>query len=307
MILVWGSQTDPPVARVLDALAGRDADICHIDESALATIRYDLVFATRTSGWIESGGRRFAIEDIGGAYIRPGEPPSGAAHRAAVALLALASSLRGVVVNRPAAGRSNASKPYQLGLIAKAGFQVPDTLVTTDPVAGRAFLREHGRLVYKSISGIRSIVATLDRSDDARLDDVRTGPVQLQKYVEGLDVRVHVVGKQWFACSVQSAAADYRYAQATGTTAELSAFELPEDVGRLLVALVRGMHLEVAGVDLRYTPNGSWVCFEVNPSPGFPWYEDATGHPIADAIADMLGAETSSSAAEQVDTELDPH
>ena len=87
---------------------------------------------------------------------------------------------------------------------------------------------------------------------------------------------------------MKSAAADYRYAQATGTTAELSAFELPEELGRRLVALARGMGLEVAGVDLRCTPDGSWVCFEVNPSPGFPWYEDTTGHPIAESIADMF-------------------
>jgi glutathione synthase/RimK-type ligase-like ATP-grasp enzyme len=288
MIVVWGLRTDPPVARVLDALDAQGAEICHIDESALATLRYDIDFGSYPCGWIESGGRRIEIDDICGIYLRPGEPAPGRAQSASMAMLALASNLRGVVINRPAAGRSNSSKPYQLGLLAQAGFQVPDTLVTTDPYAARAFLHEHGRLIYKSLSGIRSIVATLDASDEARLDNVRTGPVQLQAYVHGLDVRVHIVGERWFACSVRSAAADYRYAAAAGATAELSAFELPEQVGRRLVALVRGMDLEVAGVDLRRTPDKSWVCFEVNPSPGFPWYEDATGHPIAEAIANRL-------------------
>ncbi len=289
MILVWGSRTDTPVERVLEALELRGADIYYIDESALTTLRYDLIFGSSSpSGWIEAAGRRIAVDYFSGIYLRPGEPVVGVARNAAMILLALASSLRGVVVNRPAAGRSNGSKPYQLGLIAQAGFQVPDTLVTTDPAAARAFLRKHGRLVYKSLSGIRSIVATLDASGEARLDNVRTGPVQLQAYVHGLDVRVHIVGERWFACSVESAAADYRYAGATGATAELSAFELPEQVGRQLVALVHGMNLLVAGVDLRRTPDGSWVCFEVNPSPGFPWYEEATGHPIAEAIANLL-------------------
>lgn len=289
MILVWGSRSDTPVARVLEALEARGADIYYIAESTLTTLRYDIVFGSSSpSGWIESEGRRIAVDDFRGIYLRPGEPVAGVARSAAMVLLALASSLRCVVVNRPAAGRSNASKPYQLGLIAQAGFQVPDTLVTTDPAAGRAFLREHGRLVYKSLSGIRSIVATLDASDEARLDSVRTGPVQLQAYVHGLDVRVHIVGEHWFACSVESVAADYRYAGAAGTTAELAAFELPEHVGRQLVALVHGMNLLVAGVDLRRTPDGSWVCFEVNPSPGFPWYEEATGHQIAEAIANLL-------------------
>ena len=83
-------------------------------------------------------------------------------------------------------------------------------------------------------------------------------------------------------------AVDYRYAAAAGTTAELSGFDLPKRIGKRLAALVRAMNLEVAGVDLRWTPDKLWYCFEVNPSPGFTWYEEQTGHPIAQAIADLL-------------------
>jgi glutathione synthase/RimK-type ligase-like ATP-grasp enzyme len=159
--------------------------------------------------------------------------------------------------------------------------------VTTDPDSARAFLRSHRRLVYKSLSGIRSIVAILEPGDEARLDGVRTGPVQLQKWIDGLDVRVHIVGERVFACAVRSTAADYRYA---GTAAELSPYDLPPAVGERAVALAHGMGLRLAGVDLRLTPDGSWVCFEVNPSPGFPWYEDSTGQPIATAIAEELAS-----------------
>jgi D-alanine-D-alanine ligase-like ATP-grasp enzyme len=48
------------------------------------------------------------------------------------------------------------------------------------------------------------------------------------------------------------------------------------------------MNLLVAGVDLRVRPDNTWVCFEVNPSPGFTWYEESTNHEIAEAIADLL-------------------
>lgn len=288
MNLVWGALNDSPVERVLDALAARSAITFHIDENALEKLRYDILFESLPSGWLDLDGRRIAVQDIHSAYIRPTESQATTARIAAMALLAFASSMPGVVINRPAAGRSNASKPYQLNLIAGSGFEVPDTLVTTDPDAARAFLRKHSRLVYKSLSGVRSIVATLDAADEARLEDVRSGPVQLQEYVRGLDVRVHVVGDRWFACSVQSEATDYRYAGTTGRSAELSEFALPEAVGMQLVLLARQMDLLVAGIDLRYTPEGKWVCFEVNPSPGFPWYEDATGDPIAEAIAELL-------------------
>jgi glutathione synthase/RimK-type ligase-like ATP-grasp enzyme len=289
MILVWGPPTDPPIVSVIDALELRGAEVYYLPESALANLRYDVVFSSSSpSGWIESSGRRVAVENFRGIYLRPTEPAAGQARTAAMVLLAIAAGLSSVVVNRPAAGRANASKPYQIELIKQSGFLVPETLVTSDPTAARAFLHRHKRLVYKSLSGIRSIVATLDASEEARLDNVGTGPVQLQTYVPGLDVRVHVVGEQWFACAIESSASDYRYAGADGTGAKLSAFKLPKQIGRQLVTLVRRMNLLVAGVDLRQAPDGSWVCFEVNPSPGFPWYEEATGHQIGDAIANLL-------------------
>jgi len=48
------------------------------------------------------------------------------------------------------------------------------------------------------------------------------------------------------------------------------------------------MGLPVAGIDLRCTPDGIWYCFEVNPSPGFTYFQDETNQPIAEAIARLL-------------------
>jgi glutathione synthase/RimK-type ligase-like ATP-grasp enzyme len=52
--------------------------------------------------------------------------------------------------------------------------------------------------------------------------------------------------------------------------------------------MAAAMGLSVAGIDLRRTPGRKWVCFEVNPSPAFVFYEEATGQPIGDAIARLL-------------------
>jgi glutathione synthase/RimK-type ligase-like ATP-grasp enzyme len=52
--------------------------------------------------------------------------------------------------------------------------------------------------------------------------------------------------------------------------------------------MAAGMRLAVAGIDLRRTPDDRWVCFEVNPSPAFVYYELATGQPIAHAVAHLL-------------------
>jgi glutathione synthase/RimK-type ligase-like ATP-grasp enzyme len=206
-------------------------------------------------------------------------------------LITLAALLPALVVNRPAAGWTNLAKPYQLQAIARAGFAVPDTLVTTTPDAARDFVARHGRVVYKSISGLRSIIATLDARDgatEARLAGVRTGPVQLQQWIAGRDHRVHVVRDRWFATAIDCAAADYRYAARDGIPLAMTPATIPARLGARLVELTRAMDLVLSGIDLRRTADGEWFCFEVNPSPGFTFYADATGQPIADAIAAVL-------------------
>lgn len=287
MIIVWGPLDDAPVATVLDALTERATDVVHLDDRALDAVRYEVTIGPAVAGWIEVGGRQIDLEEIDGIYLRPGEQ-RGAAQTTSATLLAVAGAMQATVVNRPAAGRSNLSKPFQLALIRAAGIATPDTLVTSDPIAAKAFLARHGRIVYKSISGQRSIVNAIDATEPERLDRVGHGPVQLQQWIDGLDVRVHVVGDRWFATSVTSPATDYRYAPEDGSSVELAPFDVPEQLGKDLVGMSSDMGLLVAGIDLRRTYDAGWFCFEVNPSPGFTYYEDHTGQPIAAAIAELL-------------------
>jgi len=44
----------------------------------------------------------------------------------------------------------------------------------------------------------------------------------------------------------------------------------------------------VSRIDLRRTPGGEYVCFEVNPCPVFSRHEEAPGQPISAAIAAFL-------------------
>jgi glutathione synthase/RimK-type ligase-like ATP-grasp enzyme len=44
-----------------------------------------------------------------------------------------------LVINRPTAMESNSSKPFQAQLIARAGFAVPETLVTSEPELAAEF------------------------------------------------------------------------------------------------------------------------------------------------------------------------
>jgi glutathione synthase/RimK-type ligase-like ATP-grasp enzyme len=107
-----------------------------------------------------------------------------------------------------------------------------------------------------------------------------------------MDVRVHTIGERLFATAITTPATDYRYAhQQTGEEASFAATELPEELADRCLALARGLGLGLAGIDLRLTPDGRAVCFEVNPSPGYSYYESYTGQPITAAIAAHLAGE----------------
>jgi hypothetical protein len=265
-------------------------------------LEFELV-AGQISGELSVDGDTYPLEEIGGVYTRLMDDrflPELRDESADSPLRAHCRKLHETlnqwfeiaparVVNRSRPQGSNSSKPYQAQLIARHGFAVPETLITNDPELVREFVAEHPRVVYKSISGARSIVQTFGEEDLARLELIRWCPVQFQAFVEGTDVRAHVIGTEVIATVVRSEATDYRYAgRQSGSAAEMSPAILPEEVEERCVELAHDLNLPFAGIDLRITPEGDVFCFEVNPSPAFSYYESQTEQPIGQALARYL-------------------
>jgi glutathione synthase/RimK-type ligase-like ATP-grasp enzyme len=281
-ILLWGRSDEAVVSAVAQACDALGTEAVAVDGEGITSVSID-------GDLVTDDGRHVPLRRVTGLLVRPeGQLTSRPAVRAYQALAAWAELTPAVVLNRPAAAASNCSKPYQLGLISSAGFAVPDTLVTTDPDDVRAFWSHHGNVVYKSVSGVRSIVAVLGDDDDARLDDVTVAPTQFQQHIAGVDHRVHVVGHETFACRIKSTAVDYRYAACSGESTILEAVRLPADVTDRCIGLAKALDLGLAGIDLRLDQDGVWWCFEVNTAPGFIWFEQQTGLPIAMAVARTL-------------------
>ncbi len=304
MILLCGIPSEPPLDMVRRRIEDADDECVIFNQRDISDIDIDLrVAAGRVTGELVVRGQVHRLEHFDGVYLRlmddrhlpemRGHPPDSAvrAHSRRVheALLSWSEIAPAKVVNRPAAMGSNGSKPYQAQLIRDHGFHVPETLITNDPALVADFGKRVGRTVYKSMSGVRSIIRLLDDDATARLDAIRWCPVQFQQYIEGTDVRVHTVGAEIFATSISSDAQDYRYAaQETGHAATLEKHDLPSDVAIRCTALAAGLGLAVSGIDLRLTPSGDYTCFEVNPCPVFSFYEAATGQQISAAIARHL-------------------
>jgi RimK-like ATP-grasp domain len=302
VILLWGIATDGPLIAVRAALERLGAPVGFLDQQHALHSRIHLKLDHAVRGRIEAPDWSEDLASVTAVYLRPydtrrigalqGQKPGSRSFRRAFgfedALTCWMEMTPALVVSRPSAMASNNSKPYQLGLVRAAGFDVPDTLVTTDPLAALEFWKHHGAVVYKSVSGVRSIITRLGGEHRERLRDVAHCPTQFQEYIEGTDFRVHVVGDEVFGCEVCSSADDYRYPQRQSADVHVRSCDVPPSTAERCRQLAAALNLPVVGIDLRCTPAGKWYCFEANPSPGFTFYEEVTGQPISEAVARLL-------------------
>jgi glutathione synthase/RimK-type ligase-like ATP-grasp enzyme len=245
-------------------------------------------------GNIKTAAGVLTLNSVRAAYIRPtgttvtDNPGSVRAAAIEAGMISWANFTSASIINRPEAMAANNSKPFQLSLISKFGLRIPETLVTTDRESVRRFCERHSHVIYKSVSGVRSIISRLNLAKVNELADVSNCPTQFQEYVPGTDVRVHVIGERVIATEIACAADDYRFASRSGAGFEMKAIMLPDEVENSCRLMARNMNLLFTGIDLRHTPDGCWYCFEANPSPGFTFFEGITGQPIAAAVADLL-------------------
>lgn len=300
-ILLWGLPSDPPIAAVAEPLRRAGCPVILLDQDGVLDTEMTLNVARNVEGVLYLEDERLDLSMVKSVYLRPydsrelpsvaGAAENGAALSHALAvqdmMLSWSELAPALVLNRPSHMAANNSKPYQALWLESLGFKIPPTLITTDPEAALQFWRRHGTVIYKSVSGVRSIVSRVSDAHTARFDDIASCPTQFQQYIEGTEYRIHVIGDTVIASEILSAADDYRY---SAEPAKMLACELPGAVAARCRRVARSMKLSVAGLDCKRTRDGSWYCFEVNPSPGFTYFEQATGQPIADAIAQLLMA-----------------
>ncbi len=304
MILLCGVGNETPLAMVHEALVAGGADVVVFDQREWSTTELELeLTAGAVGGTLRTNGGAYDLADVTAIYPRmmddqclpdvaDTDPASPVRWRCRVLHQLLHQFIElsdARVLNRSAAMASNASKPLQAQLVQRHGFLTPPTLITNEPASARRFLERHGQVIFKSISGQRSIVTRLDGDALARLDVIRACPVQFQALVPGTDVRVHVVGETVHATAIATGAVDYRYARQQGSPPPvLQPATLDEGLARRCISLSVELGLELAGIDLRLMGDRQACCFEVNPSPAFSYYEQHTGQPIAAAIAARL-------------------
>ncbi len=185
-----------------------------------------------------------------------------------------------LVINRPWTQVSNTLKPFQYQAILRAGLAVPPTCILHHS-ALPAINKDH-RLIAKSLG--REQRPTEGTPADGE------GDQQVQLRIEGDNIRVHVIGDKVLALHAQTSSLDYRFAALTGAPPVLTPFTLDAALSETCVRLTREMGLITAGIDLIIPQSGPIYCLEVNPNPGFTWFEDMSGQPITLELVSLIAA-----------------
>lgn len=293
MIVLCGIPSEGPLRRVAEELEQIGADYVMLNQRQFTSWEL-LVDDDGHHGLLRIGSATVPLCEVRSVYLRPMDHRMLPEYDCAAEvcdrrhhdLHEWFETTQSLCVNRASVQASNGSKPYQAQRIAASGLRVPETLITDDPEAVLAFRERVGPIIYKSTSGTRSIVRSLEESDLPRLEHVRTCPVQFQQRIDGFDVRVHRVGDELHATAVMTRAVDYRYAG--GDDVSLEPYELGDELSERCLAVCDALELPLAGIDLRIDDDGVAHCFEVNPSPVFTFYEQHTGQPIGAAVARLL-------------------
>jgi glutathione synthase/RimK-type ligase-like ATP-grasp enzyme len=265
----------------------------------------------RFAAGICSDGREVAFEDIGSIWCRGFRPsgfPAGmndadrsfAQEEAQRALDGLMTALDVTWINHPHCHARANSKPAQLWMAQRVGFEIPPTVLTNDPAAAGAFVAQSaGETVFKAHSqnlnlerGKALYTGILTEKELSKLDLIRVSPGIFQQFVaKSYEVRATVVGSRIFSGKIDSHASpetkiDWRHKP---FDIEEEPIELPPEIEKKTHALMRAFGLLYGAFDFIVTPEGRHVFLEVNPAGQYLWVEAKTKLPITAALADLLG------------------
>ena len=149
------------------------------------------------------------------------------------------------------------------------------------PVIIKAINRSQGAgvSIVESKRGLRSIIEMF-------VEDDTSAPMIIQEYIKessGKDIRVFVVGGKIIAAMDRIAKRRGEFRSNFSLGGRVKIAELSDEEKRLAKAAAKALGLDIAGVDLIRSKNGTKV-IEVNSNPGLKGITQATGVDVAGAI-----------------------
>ncbi|WP_214102734.1 MvdC/MvdD family ATP grasp protein [Acrocarpospora catenulata] len=312
-ILILTADGDAHAERVATILSARGAETVVFDPADFPSrARITAAYGPRVRRTLHTDGGLLDLDALTAVWFRRPQPPVAHAELTDPAVRAYAEGecaafagdlwdqldCRHVPARRQSIMLAQ-RKPSQLALAGRLGFDLPSTLVTTDPDEFLDFYDRHdGRIITKPLDDPRPpgdvgrYAEAVSTHDVIHADAIRFAPVIVQEYVaKRVELRVTVVGRAVFAAEIHSQESnhtrfDWRRYDLGNTRHQ--PHRLPAEVARRCVEIVERLGLCYGAIDLILTPEGRYVFLEVNPSGQWLWIESATGLPISEAICDLL-------------------
>jgi hypothetical protein len=208
-------------------------------------------------------------------------------------LLGMLYASRCRVVNSIEAEERASHKILQLQIAKTCGFQIPQTLVTNDPVEVLAFNdRVGGQVIYKPQTDVKYHFAEtrlLDENALQKLDSVSLAPVIFQEFIPAaFDIRLTVAGRKIFATKIHSQEGKPKLDWRVDLLVPMESIPVPNSIVAPTHQLMAQLGLDYGALDLRVTPQGEIYFFEVNPSGQFLFCELNGRLEITEALCEVL-------------------
>jgi len=315
-VLVLTESSDATADLVVKELERRSVQVFRTDTG-------DFPLSVQVSAWFDGSWRgeirgpdgSVDLRDIRSVYVRRPTafalPPSMtdaeqrfAAREARRGIGGLLMSLPCSWVNHPSRAADAEYKPFQLAIAAACGLDVPRTVITNVPGdADEHSAHLRSSVVYKTLASatvtdgdrVALIYTTPASASDMADSRVALTAHQFQQRVPKVrDVRATVVGKRVYAANIlvdgetAGGLLDWR---ADYDALLYEPVTLPGDVESSLLRMTERLGLSFAAADFVVTADDQHLFVDLNPSGQWGWIQEATGLPIATAIAAELVGE----------------
>ncbi|MFJ8141120.1 ATP-grasp ribosomal peptide maturase [Streptomyces sp. NPDC096013] len=304
-VLVVTSLHDPTADVVIRELHDRDIPVVRFDSGDFpASLSVEAEITQEgIRGRLDTASRSADLAHVRSLYYRR---PTGfafphldeqdarfATTQARYGLGGVLASLKCRYVNHPHFIGDAEFKPSGLAAAVEAGFQVPPTIITSNPDAARGFIKRHGSVIYKPlwnpvyrVDDVSSVVEIAEvTADDIDSRVAGTAHLFQQRVEKTADIRVTVIGPHTFSVRIDSDLLDWRtdYSRLRYTPVPT-----PAQIELSLHEYLNHFGLHFGAFDFALDAGGQWWFLECNPSGQWYWLETETGLPMCGALADLL-------------------
>lgn len=191
------------------------------------------------------------------------------------------------------------NKLLQLKYAKSIGFNIPKTLITTNPSLIREFYYENKKKIilkpfYNSKlfddNKTKVLFTNLVKEEDIiNLENHEITPVIFQEYIEkDIEYRITIVDNEIFIASVNSQDNIKTKIDWRRENLKFSKNELPLNIKIKCLDLVKKLGLKFGAIDMIKDINNQYYFIEINPNGQWVWIETDTGLKISDSIIKYL-------------------